>query len=339
MRSYALWNNKGGVGKTFLSFVLATEYAKEHPEQLVVVIDMCPQADVSEILLGGSIEGAKNVDRFISDGKTIGGYFDKRFYSPHRKTGGETGYLINVCRHNELIPPNLSLIAGDRSLENQVKTINNLVQQDDPPDSWKNIHSWVLDLEESILLDHSGRDVLFIVDCNPSLSAYTEQGLLAAGRLIVPCSPDGGSARAIDNISELVYGYNVPDKHKNANFSVKMEKHAMKAPLIHMVVLNRTTQYSKRPAVAFQSMLDQVKNKIEVLRDSDKSHRIFGGNGNLYTYMPDAHTICVVCSTKGIPLHKIEPIQYPLPNGRCTKVNDPPLTKYKQEVKKIIEKL
>ena len=339
MRSYALWNNKGGVGKTFLSFVLATEYAQLHPDKLVVVIDMCPQADVSEILLGGSIKGAKNVAQFISDRKTIGGYFDKRFISAHRNTGGETGYLINVHKYNKLIPPNLSLIAGDRSLENQVKTINNLVQQEDPPDSWKNIHSWVLDLEQSIMLEHSGRDVLFIVDCNPSLSAYTEQGLLAANRLIVPCSPDGGSARAIDNISELVYGHNIPDRHKSTNFSTKLEKNAMKAPPIHMVVFNRTTQYFKSPATAFRAMLDQVKEKIEILRDSDKSHRMFCGNGNLYSYMPDAHTICVVCSTNGIPLYKIKAKKYPLPNGNEATVNALPLRKYKEEVKNIIEQL
>ena len=43
---YAVWNNKGGVGKTFLSFVLTTEIAKER-EIPVVLVDMCPQANLS----------------------------------------------------------------------------------------------------------------------------------------------------------------------------------------------------------------------------------------------------------------------------------------------------
>jgi chromosome partitioning protein len=30
---YAVWNNKGGVGKSFLSFVLGTEVAYRHPDQ------------------------------------------------------------------------------------------------------------------------------------------------------------------------------------------------------------------------------------------------------------------------------------------------------------------
>ena len=51
---YAFWNNKRSVGKTFLCFAVASEYALQHPDVKVVVIDMCPQANVSEILLGSS---------------------------------------------------------------------------------------------------------------------------------------------------------------------------------------------------------------------------------------------------------------------------------------------
>src|SRR5262245_3842396 len=53
MSSYAFWNNKGGVGKRFLCFVAASEYAHRNPGTDVYVIDLCPQGNVSEILLGG----------------------------------------------------------------------------------------------------------------------------------------------------------------------------------------------------------------------------------------------------------------------------------------------
>src|SRR5690242_10202215 len=53
MSSYAFWNNKGGVGKSFLCFITASEYAHRHPECDVYVLDLCPQANVSETLLGG----------------------------------------------------------------------------------------------------------------------------------------------------------------------------------------------------------------------------------------------------------------------------------------------
>ncbi len=37
---YAVWNNKGGVGKTFLTFVLGTEIARRKPTEHVIVADM-----------------------------------------------------------------------------------------------------------------------------------------------------------------------------------------------------------------------------------------------------------------------------------------------------------
>ena len=78
---YAVWNNKGGVGKSFLSFVLATEIS--HTRNIpVVLVDMCPQANLSEIVLGGNGIGSGRLEKLIQERKTIGGYFDSRINSP-----------------------------------------------------------------------------------------------------------------------------------------------------------------------------------------------------------------------------------------------------------------
>src|SRR6267154_1560581 len=79
---YAVWNNKGGVGKTFLSFVLATEIAQER-HCPVLLVDMCPQANLSEIVLGGNGIGSERLEVLIKERKTVGGYFDSRIESPH----------------------------------------------------------------------------------------------------------------------------------------------------------------------------------------------------------------------------------------------------------------
>lgn len=42
MSIYAIWNNKGGVGKSYLTFQIACEYAAQHPEKRVLVVDLCP---------------------------------------------------------------------------------------------------------------------------------------------------------------------------------------------------------------------------------------------------------------------------------------------------------
>lgn len=50
--SYALWNNKGGVGKSTITFHLSMRYAERYPEKKVLVIDLCPQSNSSMMLLG-----------------------------------------------------------------------------------------------------------------------------------------------------------------------------------------------------------------------------------------------------------------------------------------------
>ena len=94
---YCIWNNKGGVGKTFLTYLLATEYSKKHPDKEVIVVDMCPQANVSEILLGGNGIGQANLESCFSKDLTIASYIKKRFSdSKSSLLGSETTYFIKV---------------------------------------------------------------------------------------------------------------------------------------------------------------------------------------------------------------------------------------------------
>jgi len=75
---YCVWNNKGGVGKTFLTYCLAVEYAIAHPNKTIAVVDMCPQANISEMLLGGNGLGEKNLTLFYDNRRTIASYIIDR---------------------------------------------------------------------------------------------------------------------------------------------------------------------------------------------------------------------------------------------------------------------
>ena len=78
---YNIWNNKGGTGKTSLAFQIITEYAFKNPNSKILAIDLCPQANLSELLLGGLIgNGSTNLEHLCNDTprKTIGGYFENR---------------------------------------------------------------------------------------------------------------------------------------------------------------------------------------------------------------------------------------------------------------------
>jgi len=85
MSVYALWNNKGGVGKSYLTFQIACEYARTHPQQNVLVVDVCPQANSSSMLLGGMEDGERVIDDLTSNtpASTISGYIADRIVSPY----------------------------------------------------------------------------------------------------------------------------------------------------------------------------------------------------------------------------------------------------------------
>lgn len=269
---YAVWNNKGGVGKSFLSFIVGTEVAHRNPAQHVILVDMCPQANLSEIVLGGNGKGADRLEKLLSekDRKTVGGYFDSRIASPHKKTGSESSYLLSAYEANKHLPKNLWLIAGDPSLELQAQVISQIGGQTLPQDSWKNVHNWLKDLI-SACVSKLGKplEVSVFIDCNPSFAAYTELAMIASERLIVPCSSDGSSARAIDNVGALLYGIGASGAYKGVDFKAKTKNFSMPLPLIHSVLLNRSTLYNKKASKAFGAMFDEIKKRTKKLQKAD----------------------------------------------------------------------
>ncbi len=78
---YTFWNNKGGTGKSSLAFQTITEYAILHPDKRILTIDLCPQANLSELFMGGLLgNGSANLNNLTTSTsvKTIGGYFQIR---------------------------------------------------------------------------------------------------------------------------------------------------------------------------------------------------------------------------------------------------------------------
>ncbi len=335
---YAVWNNKGGVGKSFLSFVLATEVAHRNPDRLVVVVDMCPQANLSEIVLGGNGEGAKNLEKLLKGGvsrKTVGGYFDSRISSPHQTTGAESEYLLHAKKFNSNLPQNLYIIVGDPSLEIQAQVISQIGGQTLPVDAWKNVHNWLKDLIRACVKTQTDEKSTVFIDCNPSFSAYTELSMTAAHRIIIPCSSDGSSARAIDNIGSLLYGIGPSGDYGDVTFKRKSERYEMKLPLIHSVLLNRSTLYSQKASKAFGAMFDEIKKRTEQLQKSDPSRFVKQGHINFHV-VPDNHSVAIVCSHLGKPLYSITPGKYQVHDTQ-PQVNSEPLDRYKEAVDELLK--
>ena len=330
--NYGIWNNKGGVGKSFLSFPLALEHAYNHPEKKIILADMCPQANLSEVLLGGNENGNENLRIILSnkDRCTIGGYFNERIESPHKVTGNETNYLIQVSQYNAEIPTNVYLLCGDPSLELQAQVINQIGSQTLPENTWKNVHLWLRELINACarkLGDAEG--VTTFIDCNPSFSAYTELALVASDNLILPCSCDGSSARAINNVASLVFGegYN-PER----GFFMMCKKFDIKLPLIHSIILNRSTQYNKGASQAFAAMFDAIKAVASTFHQNRPE--CFVSGGPKFIDMPDNHSVAIVSSYLGKPLYRITPGKYAVYDV-TPQINSAPLERYTQAIAEI----
>lgn len=331
---YAVWNNKGGVGKSFLSFVLGTEVAHQKPSEHVILVDMCPQANLSEIVLGGNGSGAKVLEKLLKEPnrKTIGGYFDSRIASPHQITGNESQFLIQAQPYNANLPHNLWLIVGDPSLEIQAQVISQIGGQTLPQDAWKNVHNWLADLVNVATKKLGQQSTRVFIDCNPSFAAYTELAMMASERVIIPCSSDGSSARAIDNVGALLYGIG-QSAYGDVTFKAKSENFKMALPLIHSVLLNRSTLYSKKASKAFGAMFDEIRRRTESLKKAAPA-RFVSGNVNFHV-VPDNHSVAIVCSHLGKPLYQITPGKYPV-HGKHPQVNPEPLDRYKDAVSELL---
>ena len=333
---YAFWNNKGGVGKTFLCFATASEYARQHPDVSVVVMDLCPQANISEILLGGNGGGGGVLEgllRRLPVARTVGGYYHQRILQPHGLTGTETDFLVRVRDSNENAPENLHLIAGDPSLELQVQTINNIAVQDIPAGAWRNVHSWVIDLQQAATR-RLGKCAFFI-DCNPSFSAYTAQAVLAAERLVVPCTADGSSARAIHNVGQLVYGHGVPPEYRDASFRARAEVFSMTLPKLHVVALNRSTTYRRKSARAFAKMFDDIRSRVDALAEALPESVSRAVEAETFIEIPDAHTVAIVASHLGVPIGQLEVRQYDL-EGERAQLSRESLNRYQASIRKLV---
>ena len=102
--TYAFWNNKGGTGKTSLAFQAITGYAEKFPDKKILAIDLCPQANLSELMLGGLCN--KGSEKLLSRVRTR--YFQR---NKNRVCRGHGGVACVPC----FIFPKASWSVSNRS--------------------------------------------------------------------------------------------------------------------------------------------------------------------------------------------------------------------------------
>jgi cellulose biosynthesis protein BcsQ len=317
-----VWNNKGGVGKTFITFTLASEYAKSHPETDVVVADLCPQANVSEMLLGGNGKGEENLLTCYNNQRTIASYIKARYErSKSGKLGNEVGYFVRVKDYNPIMPPNVYLLPGDMDLDICSIIINYMAQAPEKG-AWEKSRRFLMDLITPFSEENKTRNKIFFIDCNPSFASYTEMAVLASDRLIVPCTADAASVRGIHNVFRMVYGVKIggelSDDAVFDTFSSKTKEIGLPQPKVHLFVQNKSRTLNQAASKAF---LAHVKKIGEIASELKMKHpHNFTDSENVVMNIKDGNTLAPILNHEGIPLSDVQSRAYSI-YGEKTQAN------------------
>lgn len=300
MLTYAIWNNKGGTGKTSLTFQAVCRYAERHPEARILVVDMCPQANLSELMLGGlSNDGPKNLlqRQGLTPRCSIGGYFDARLPAPFSPPKIDAGsYITHPSDYNDSVPKTIDLVCGDPLLELQAIAMNTLANADIPGvKAWLGVIDWLRDFTNSVSTEY---DVVFI-DTNPSFSMYTQIALSSADKVILPVMADDSSRRAIQNAFSLIYGVKLPSEiYSKYTFATKLTAAERRLPRIHLILKNRLTQYMGS-ASAYTAVLTGIDSDLTALIKSYPEHFTFSKPQNGIVEIRDFGTTGVVAFARG----------------------------------------
>lgn len=303
---YGFWNNKGGTGKTSLCFQSICFYARDHPGEKILALDVCPQANLSELLLGGLTQGgSKNL--LARQGKipraTIGGYFQLRLPTPYQPAAfTPSDFITTPSEYNESVPSNIDLVCGDPLLELQSNAMSTLANTQIPTtDAWLAIIDWLSDFLGAVKGDY---DTVF-VDMNPSFSIYTQIALSAVDGLILPVMADDSSRRAIQNAFSLVYGLKLPSEiYSTYAFATKLHGANRDLPKVHLIAKNRITQYMGS-ASAYAAVLRSIDKDVEQLLASNPEIFNFDKRKDGVVDIRDFQTTGVVAFARGCPFYSL----------------------------------
>lgn len=278
LNTFGLWNNKGGVGKSTITFHLATRYAELNPDKNILVIDLCPQANSSMMLLGGGTNGETNVMNLCTQAtpQSVVGYLSTVITNgPGAALPNPNNFAIQVSTLNENITNNVFLLCGDGNLEPISPAINNAANAlplTPTLQPWVWIHNIFREFINNFANTNNQQDLVVFVDTNPAFGIYTELAITAIDKLLCPVNADDSSRTASNAMSILLHGTNPPHPiYGSWTFAALAQRHQTNIPKIHLLIGNRMTQYVGA-ATAFSALSDATAQTLFTIYQANPNY-------------------------------------------------------------------
>ena len=244
------------------------------------------------------------------------------------------------------MPGNLYLVVGDYELELLASRVRGATAPG-PEDAWARVHQWILNLINDVKHSWNADQITVFIDCNPSFGIYTELGLSATERLVIPFSADGSSKRAVRTLLALLYGTTRLLGGERSEFVRFSEQFNLRVPKIYCYVGNRLTQYLTS-AAAFRTVVNAIGDEIwSIWQSSPGSFNIHPAGRPAPTTrhafrqmfqfeVVDANSASVVSSTLGIPIVNLTAGQHVFAGKQHT-VNQSQLDRQQPNIQALVQ--
>ena len=264
-KQIALFNHKGGVGKTTTTFNLGWMLANKGKK--VIIVDCDPQCNLTGMVLG--FEGAKDFDaiyeseevRDIRDG--LSPAFESR-----------PVVIKPVACEPIQGQPNMLLLPGHIGLAEYEVTLGIAQELSGSLVTLKNLPGSFHDLFTKTA-EKYGADFI-LVDMSPSVGPMNQNLLMTSDYFIVPMFPDYFSAMATESLASFLPKWSAWAKHAKASSPLQTAIYPFpdKSPKFLGTIIQNYRVREGIPAAAFQRWIDKIRDGIETklipaLREND----------------------------------------------------------------------
>lgn len=190
----ALFNNKGGVGKTTTLWNLATSLA--HQGKKVLAIDFDPQCNLSIAALGDEeFSGLLESSQELPYGRTI-----RAFALPYIQQSAPGNPYISKPKHS--LNDNLDIVPGDFWLNN----FSDILNVGTDVIGGAGLYRFLMpsSLIEAVEREFDKKYDFALIDLPPSFNTLVRAALYSSDYFLVPCTPDLFSAYCVGLIGEVL---------------------------------------------------------------------------------------------------------------------------------------